>query len=262
MGSGTVKLPWLVFKTVWVCSRCHTLLSFQQRELSQTVETRNEKLPQILSSLSLLGATGGVLKCDPGSWSWTCGCRLQPGTHTGREVCEWWCVCSCVCERTSVSAVMARGLCPAAMDVSMKTWTWASFQCQFQVEVTCRFRKRSVLYSLVFHTEHIKVRLLSDRLCVQCMRWVWLLTLSAAMRQVMLICEIHYTSAAASIRFKWNSLYFCVFNQSEIHPHLQLRSPSSGCSPKGLAVIYLYFTNSTWANVYGRICLMSYDVAK
>ena len=71
-----------------------------------------------------------------------------------------------------------------------------------------------------------KVQLHSNHLCLQCLRQV--LT-SVMMRPVMLICGVHYMSAAAFIRFKWNSLYFCVFNQNIIHPHLKLISPPSSC---------------------------------
>lgn len=48
------------------------------------------------------------------------GCNLEhtPGGRCASDdVCVSEMVCSCVCERTSVSAVMARGFCPAAMDV-------------------------------------------------------------------------------------------------------------------------------------------------
>lgn len=42
-------------------------------------------------SLSAVGAMGVVSKCNPVSWSWTCGCRSLSGTHGRREVmqCVW-----------------------------------------------------------------------------------------------------------------------------------------------------------------------------
>lgn len=54
------------------------------------------------------------------------GCYLE---HTPGGRCESRCddvgvsktVCMCMCDLTSAAAVMARGFCPAALNVSMKT---------------------------------------------------------------------------------------------------------------------------------------------
>lgn len=69
---------------------------------------------------------------------------------------------------------------------------------------------------MVQHAVNTEQHFHNNYLCMQCLGRV--LT-SVMMRQIMLICGIHYLSAAAFIRFKWNSLYFCVFNQSVIYHH-------------------------------------------
>lgn len=109
---------------------------------------------------SALGAIG-ALKCDPGSWSRTCGCRLLPGTHTGRELWSVFVdvsvsgmVCICMCELTGAAAVTAWGFCPAAPSVSV-------FQCFLSVSISGSVEftdSREALSGMsVFHQNHKKL---------------------------------------------------------------------------------------------------------
>lgn len=125
---------------------------------------------------------------------------------------------------------------------------------------------RLVLFIWVFYLRqmvtaqfpYIKSGVKHRDLPLQCVRRAGLLPWNAAMRQLMLICGIRYTSTAASISFKWTSTYSCVFSQCVIHPNLWQKSPSSGSSPKAAwvgALIYFYLKCVHEQIVYGWICL-------